>query len=119
LTGVSSGLKNWFGITGVQRITLHGDVHRSIAELAGLMRPTLTIVDASRMLMQNGPAGGSRSDVKPAQAIAAGTDPVALDAWVFNQVGGGAMPASVSLAAQMGLGRVDFPALSPVEIVAG
>jgi uncharacterized protein (DUF362 family) len=119
LTGVSCGLKNWFGITGLRRITLHGNVHRSIAELAALMRPTLTIVDASRMLMQNGPEGGNRSDIKPAQAIAAGVDPVALDAWVFGQVGGGPMPESLSMAAQMGLGRVDFPALSPVEILAG
>jgi hypothetical protein len=47
LTGVTCGLKNWFGITGVRRIVLHEDVQRSIAELAALMRPTLTVVDAT------------------------------------------------------------------------
>ncbi|HEY3358441.1 MAG TPA: DUF362 domain-containing protein, partial [Polyangia bacterium] len=59
LTGVTCGLKNWFGITGRLRMTLHQDVQRSIAELAALMRPTLTIVDASRVLMENGPQGGN------------------------------------------------------------
>jgi uncharacterized protein (DUF362 family) len=118
LTGISCGLKNWFGITGLRRITLHGNVHRSIAELAALMRPTLTVVDASRVLMQNGPDGGNRNDVKPVGAIAAGTDPVALDAWAVGQLGAGPLPESLSIAAQMGLGRVDYAALAPLEIVA-
>jgi len=58
LTGVTCGLKNWIGITGKLRIMFHDDLQRSIAELAALMRPTLTIVDASRVLMEHGPAGG-------------------------------------------------------------
>jgi len=63
---------------------LHQDLQRSIAELAALMRPTLTIVDASRVLMEQGPAGGNPNDVKAVRTIAAGTDPVALDAWALG-----------------------------------
>jgi uncharacterized protein (DUF362 family) len=119
LTGVTCGLKNWIGITGKLRVMLHEDIQRSIAELAALMRPTLTIVDASRVLMHHGPAGGSLDDVKPVRTVAAGIDPVALDAWACGLFGGGALPANLQLAAAMGLGQVDFAALAPVEIVAG
>jgi uncharacterized protein (DUF362 family) len=119
LTGVTCGLKNWFGITAVSRILLHQDVQRAIAELAALMRPTLTIVDASRVLMENGPAGGNPNDVKPVRAIAAGTDPVALDAWAMHLFPAQPVPANLGFAAAMGLGRVDYTALSPVEIVVG
>jgi uncharacterized protein (DUF362 family) len=119
LTGVTCGLKNWFGITAVRRMMLHGDVQRSIAELAALMRPTLTIVDASRVLMEHGPEGGNLDDVKAVRTIAAGTDPVALDAWAMGLFPNQQAPASLALAAEMGLGRVDYAALAPVEIVSG
>jgi uncharacterized protein (DUF362 family) len=119
LTGVTCGLKNWFGITTVGRMLLHQDVQRAIADLAALMRPTLTIVDASRVLMENGPAGGNVNDVKPVRTIAAGTDPVALDAWAVQLFPPQPAPASLGFAAAMGLGRVDYAALSPVEILAG
>jgi uncharacterized protein (DUF362 family) len=117
MTGVTCGLKNWFGITTVGRMRLHSDVQRAIAELAALMRPTLTVVDASRVLMENGPEGGSLSDVKPVRAIAAGIDPVALDAWAMQLFPGKPLPAHLGLAAGLGLGRVDYAALSPVEIL--
>ncbi len=119
LTGVTGGLKNWIGITGKLRIMFHDDLQRSIAELAALMRPTLTVVDASRVLMQHGPVGGSLDDVKPVRTIAAGFDPVALDAWACSLFGTRVLPASLGLAASMGLGQVDYAALAPVELLAG
>ncbi|MFO7688981.1 MAG: DUF362 domain-containing protein [Cryobacterium sp.] len=119
LTGVTAGLKNWIGITGKLRVMFHQDLQRSIAELAALMRPTLTVVDASRVLMEHGPAGGSVHDVKPVRTIAAGVDPVALDAWACSLFGVATLPANLSLAASMGLGQVDFAALGPVEIITG
>jgi len=102
----------------IDNLTIEAAVEK-IAELAALMRPTLTVVDASRVLMQHGPAGGSLADVKAVRAIAAGFDPVALDAWACTLFGARVLPASLPLAAAMGLGRVDFAALAPVEIVAG
>jgi uncharacterized protein (DUF362 family) len=118
LTGVTCGLKNWFGITAKLRFTLHEDVQRSIVDLAALMRPTLTIVDATRVLMENGPAGGNADDVKAVRTVAAGTDPVALDAWAASLFPY-PQPANLALAAQQGLGRLDWKALAPVEIVSG
>ena len=119
LTGVTAGLKNWIGITGKLRMMFHGDIQRSIAELAALMRPTLTVVDASRVLMEAGPQGGNINSVKQVGAVAAGVDPVAMDAWAFSLFGLGPdqKPKGLSIAEEMGLGQADFRALSPVEIV--
>jgi len=83
------------------------------------MRPTLTIVDASRVLMEQGPAGGNPNDVKAVRTIAAGIDPVALDAWALGLFPNQPSPVSLRFAAELGLGRIDYAALSPVEIVTG
>lgn len=81
LTGVTLGMKNWYGILGGQRNRLHQRIHESIADLAEFMHPTLTIIDAYRILVRNGPTGGNLKDVAVKKTLIAGTDPVALDAY--------------------------------------
>jgi uncharacterized protein (DUF362 family) len=121
LTGVTGGMKNWIGITTERRVMFHGDLNRSIAELAALMLPTLTIMDASRVLMRNGPRGGNLADVKAFGALAASVDPVALDAWACGLLDTpeAKLPGYLQLGEQMGLGQVDYRSLSPIEITAG
>ena len=46
------------------------------------MLPTLTIMDCYRILLRNGPTGGNLEDVALKKTVVAGTDPVALDAYV-------------------------------------
>ena len=82
LTGVTLGMKNWYGILGGARNRLHQRIHESLADLADVMRPTLTLIDAYRVLIRNGPTGGSLADVLLKKTLVAGTDPVALDAYV-------------------------------------
>ena len=81
LTGVTLGMKNWYGILGGERSRLHQHIHESLADLADFMRPTLTIIDAYRVLIRNGPVGGNLGDVELKKTLIAGTDPVALDAY--------------------------------------
>jgi len=81
LTGASLGMKNWYGILGGPRQRLHQSIHESLVDLADFMRPTLTIVDAFRVLLRNGPGGGNLADVAFRKTLIAGTDPVALDAY--------------------------------------
>jgi uncharacterized protein (DUF362 family) len=81
LSRATLGMKNWMGVFGAGRNRLHQDIDRSLAELCALVRPTLTVVDATRVLMKNGPQGGSLSDVKRVEAVAVGVDPVLCDAW--------------------------------------
>jgi uncharacterized protein (DUF362 family) len=80
LTGVTGGMKNWYGILGGRRNLLHQDIHQSIVDLATFMRPTLTIVDGLRVMVRNGPQGGSFDDVETRNIVIAGTDQVACDA---------------------------------------
>ena len=50
-------------------------------DLAEFMRPTLTILDAYRVLLRNGPTGGNLEDVAFKKTLLASTDPVAVDAY--------------------------------------
>jgi uncharacterized protein (DUF362 family) len=120
-TAVTGGMKNWIGITNRLRFIFHNDIDRSIAELAALMRPTLTILDASRVLMRHGPQGGSTADVKQLNTLALCADPVAIDAWACGLLRAPAakLPGYIHLAEKMGLGRTDFDRLAPVEIQTG
>ncbi|MBN1610733.1 MAG: DUF362 domain-containing protein [Polyangiaceae bacterium] len=117
---VTAGMKNWIGITDKRRSAFHSALHETIAGLAQLMRPTLTVVDATRVLMRNGPVGGNLADLKPMDMIAASIDPVAVDMWAAGLLG--ATPSQVpylKLAAERRLGRLDFKALGAVELSTG
>ncbi len=87
LTAVTAGMKNWYGILGGTRNLLHQDIHQSIFDLANFMRPTLTILDGIKILVRNGPQGGSYDDVESRNVIIAGTDQVACDALAVTLLG--------------------------------
>jgi uncharacterized protein (DUF362 family) len=82
-----------------------------------MMKPTLTVLDATRVLMANGPSGGSLDDVKRFDTIAAGIDEVALDAFGASFLG---VPATaldyLTLGESAGLGRRDYKSLKLVEV---
>jgi uncharacterized protein (DUF362 family) len=110
LTGVTLGMKNWLGIVGGPRSWLHQDIHTSMVDLADFVRPELTIIDAYRVLVRNGPTGGSLSDVRVAKTLIAGTDPVAADAWAAQAYWGlddRALPY-LKIAQDRGLGNSDW-----------
>jgi len=118
LTRVSLGLKNWYGILGGSRHRLHQQIHESLADLADFMRPTLTLLDAWRVLLRNGPTGGSLGDVIEKRTLIASTDAVAADAWAARQFWG-IDPQSLpflALAQQRGLGRLDLARVRSIEV---
>jgi len=114
LTGATLGMKNWYGILGGQRNRLHQQIHQSLADLAAFMLPTLTIMDCYRILLRNGPTGGNLEDVALKKTVVAGTDPVALDAYVakaYWDLDAEHLPY-LRLAANRGLGTVEFEKLA-------
>ena len=118
LTGVTLGMKNWYGILGGPRHRLHQRIHESLADLADFMRPTLTIMDAYRVLLRNGPTGGNVSDTALKKTLIASTDPVALDTYVakaYWDMEAANLPY-LGLAQERGLGTVKFESLR-TEIV--
>ncbi len=84
LSRCTIAMKNWYGVLGGRRNRLHQDINRSIADLATAIRPTLTVVDATRVLKRNGPTGGNLSDVSIENTIVAGLDEVALDSYCLG-----------------------------------
>ncbi len=84
LSKCTIAMKNWYGILGGQRNRLHQEINLSIADLAAAVRPTLTISDATRVLVRNGPTGGNVSDVSIEDTIIAGLDEVALDSYCIR-----------------------------------
>jgi uncharacterized protein (DUF362 family) len=108
LCDVSLTMKNWYGFLGGGRNRLHQAIDDVIADLGQFIRPTLVVLDGSRLLVANGPTGGSPSDVRPGHTIAVGTDQVALDSFGAELLG--FIPKDIEYitkAAQLGLGTTD------------
>jgi len=74
-------LKNMMGAIGGWRGRIHVGLHQNIADMNLLLRPDLHVLDATRILLRNGPKGGKLDDVAVKNLVFAGTDPVALDAY--------------------------------------
>jgi uncharacterized protein (DUF362 family) len=87
LSRFTGGLKNHMGLLGGRRGRLHQEIHTAVVDLAAAFLPTLTVIDATRVMVRNGPTGGRLEDVKRIDAVAAATDPVAADAWGARQIG--------------------------------
>jgi uncharacterized protein (DUF362 family) len=81
LSRLTLGLKNSMGVLGGDRGKMHHDLGQKLADLATVVRPTLTVIDATRILLRSGPQGGDLKDVKVMDTVIASADPVAADAY--------------------------------------
>ena len=115
LCGSTVAMKNWYGILGGRRNILHKDIHQSIYDLTHFMRPTLTIVDAIRILVRNGPQGGSYRDAEERNLVAATTDLVAGDAWGAELLGRKPLDVGYIRMADGDLGTADWRKLRVKE----
>jgi len=116
LSKYTAAMKNWYGALGGRRNRLHQNIDVSIADLATFMRPTLTIVDATRVLMRNGPQGGNIADARDAHTICASIDQVAADAWGCGLIG--RRPDEIpylAMGESRGLGTRDWKSLRVAE----
>jgi uncharacterized protein (DUF362 family) len=119
LSRLTCGLKNHMGLLGGTRGRLHQEIHPALVDLAAAFRPTLTVVDATRVMLRNGPTGGRLEDLAAVNAVAAGTDSVACDAWAARQLG--LDPADVGHVLQAdgrGLGSLAAGSGAVAEVVA-
>ena len=116
-TRLTLGMKNLMGVVQ-DRTGMHSrGLDQSIADINTVIRPQLTIVDAVRILMANGPTGGNLADVKRIDTVIASADVVAADAYattLFNlkpdDIG------YIRYGAEMGLGQMDLKAMKIEEI---
>ena len=115
LARVTLSMKNLMGLIGGSRNLLHQKLDKNIADLAAFFKPSLVVLDASRVLMANGPQGGNLKDVKIADTVAASTDQVVIDSFgaTFFDITGDDL-GYVREAHARGLGEKD---LSKVELI--
>ncbi len=92
-----------------ERQELHKNIDQSLADLATVIKPHLTVLDAYRILVRHGPSGGNLNDVELKKTIIAGTNVVCVDAYgatLFNK-----KPMDIGyirIANEMGLGEIDL-----------
>jgi len=113
LSRLTLGFKNWLGAIGGPRNHLHQKIDEGVVDLAAFFKPTLTVLDAYRILTRNGPQGGRTSDVKFQKTVVAGVDPVAVDAVgaSFFDLKPEDLPY-LALAQKRGLGQMDLEKLT-------
>jgi uncharacterized protein (DUF362 family) len=111
------GMKNLYGSLGGQRNRLHQDINTSIADLASAIRPTLTILDATRVLRRNGPTGGNISDVSIENTVVAGVDLVMVESYglQFLDLKADDVPF-IGIAEKRGVGLSDWKSFNIAEI---
>lgn len=117
LATITMAMKNWMGVMGGARRQIHQKLDESLADLAIVIKPTLTILDAVRILTANGPQGGDLKDVKKLDTVIAGTDQVAVDSFGATLFGmKGSDLGYVRAADKMGLGTMDISKLKIKKI---
>lgn len=121
-TGVSLGIKNLMGLVW-DRGQLHRvNLHKAIAELATVIKPDLTIIDATRALTTGGPGGPGKTI--QLNTVVAGKDPVAVDAYSvgicqwYNRSWIGKNVKYIAAASDLGLGEIDTAKMNISEVEA-
>lgn len=117
LSSLTLGMKNWMGAVGGSRGGLHQEIHQNIVDLAQFFKPTVTLIDATKIMTRNGPSGGSTSDVAERNILILSNDQVAADAKASLLFG--KKPKDIGfirLAQKWGLGTADFSTLLQKQV---
>ncbi len=102
-------MKNLMGIIGGNRGRMHHNIPEAMADLASVIHSDLTVIDATRILVANGPQGGRPEDVRKPDTLIASPDIVAADAYATTlfDLKPEDVPTVVA-AARRGLGVMDL-----------
>jgi uncharacterized protein (DUF362 family) len=113
------GMKNWMGVMGGWRGRIHQRIHESLVDVSLFLKPSLVVLDAVRILTDNGPQGGDLADVKRLDTVIAGADQVAVDAYGATLFGiKGADIGFIRLGHEAGLGTMDLARLRMKKVQA-
>jgi uncharacterized protein (DUF362 family) len=120
-TGVSLSIKGMMGLV-YDRRTFHIDVDldTALVDLCTVLRPKLTLIDATRLLSEGGPGGPGK--VIPMNKVIASTDFVAADSaavelgtW-YGRKFKGHQVKHIRMAHERGLGNMDISSLTVKEV---
>ncbi len=79
LSRVTLGLKNLMGVMGGNRGDIHNKFSTKLNDINRHILPSLTIIDAYRILTDNGPSGGNLAHVETPRTLIASNCTVAAD----------------------------------------
>ncbi|MDY6796215.1 MAG: DUF362 domain-containing protein [Actinomycetota bacterium] len=113
--GLSLSMKNLIGCLQNMGQIHQIELHRAVAELNTVIKPALVIMDATTILLDNGP-GGPGTVADPGEVII-GTDPVAVDSYACGLFG--LTPSELGhivYGEELGVGTSDFTSLGVGEV---
>jgi uncharacterized protein (DUF362 family) len=113
--GLSLGMKNLIGTVSNMSSVHSNGLHQSVADLTSVVKPALSVIDASIVLLSNGPGGPGLT--KAPGTVIASSDVVAADSYACSLFGMTAdqVPYIVD-AGRMGLGNVDYASMKVVNL---
>lgn len=111
------GLKNILGIIGGNRGKIHVSLDQGIVDLNTVVRSHLTVIDATRILLRNGPGGGNLEDVETKNTVISSADIVAADAYAAKTLFDmdPSELAYVKIANKTGLGESDLERIKVIK----
>ncbi|MFH1903513.1 MAG: DUF362 domain-containing protein [Candidatus Omnitrophota bacterium] len=107
---VTLSMKNLMGVVWDRGIMHSTNLHQAIVDLSLAVKPKLILLDATRIMTSNGPAGPG--NIETLNQLVAATDPVAADAYGAKILG--FAPENIphiKIAHQMRLGEIDLQSL--------
>lgn len=119
VTRVTLGMKNLMGLVR-DRGTMHQNLGQSIPDVFTVLTPTLTLIDATRVMLRYGPAGGRPEYLVVKNTVVASVDTLAADIYAmrfFEDVKPGDIAHLVE-AGKRGLGAADLSKLRIAELKA-
>lgn len=123
-TRLTLGIKNLMGVMGGRRGIIHrGNINQKLADYYSVVKPDLTIMDATRVLIDKGPHSKGVAYVRKPNTVIAGVDTVAVDSYttgLFKKYKGweNLKPEDIKYikyAADMDLGEMDTSKLNVVK----
>ncbi len=118
MSGLTMGLKNLMGMMGGIRGTIHLGFTRKLIDITSEILPTLTIIDAYRVLTANGPSGGNLADVRRPRTLIMSRCTVTTDCLATGLFG--MQPSDIGYlreALSRGINRFDLDNLNLKKIV--
>ena len=118
-TKFTCAMKNWMGAVQDRGFWHRNDLHQCIADFNTFIKPQWTIIDATRIMLDSGPAGPTKN-MKIPNLIILSRDPVAADAWASQLL----LPEGpkgvkyLRIAGEMKIGTVDLKqmAIHKIEV---
>jgi uncharacterized protein (DUF362 family) len=118
---VTLSMKNLMGIMGQNRGSIHAEIHEKLVDINSAFKPTLNILDATRVMVAHGPQGSDPSDALEVGKVIAGVNPVTVDAYAcqtlpFRKLE--RLPGYVTNASARGMGEIDLSKMELREVSA-